>query len=185
MLEPYILPDYSDLIVTPLWPHFDLTGIMLRIRGIIPKWPYFSLKSWGKCELYWTYQCYIELGHTNHCNPHSIHIQTYIMRVKQQKQPFGNGLYYPIYKNGDFPGGWCKWNCFTHMNPWPPGQLTIRPIGRGLELFRALQGNSTTMCLGELPVFGEHPEAEIAAEWWWHYVTLNESSIFMVIIKAS
>jgi hypothetical protein len=41
------------------------------------------------------------------------------------------------------------------------------------------------MCLGELPVFGEHPEAEIAAEWWWHYVTLNESSIFMVIIKAS
>ena len=105
MLEPYILPDYSDLIVTSLWPHFDLTGIMLRIGGIIPKWPYFSLKSWGKCELYWTYQCYIELGHTNHCNPHSIHIQTYIMRVKHKKnQPFGNGLFpIPSIKMMDFP----------------------------------------------------------------------------------
>ena len=81
MLEPYIHIS-CQIIVTSLWPHCNLTGIMLRIRGIIPKWPYFSLKSWGKCELYWTYQCYIGIGHRNHCNPHSIHIQTYIMWVK-------------------------------------------------------------------------------------------------------
>ena len=173
VLEPYILPDYSDLIVTSLWPHFDLTGIMPRIRGIIPKWPYFSLKSWGKCELYWTYQCYIELGHTNHCNPHSIHIQTYIMRVKHKKnQPFGNGLFpIPSIKMMDFPVFFSKWTCFSHMNPWPPGQLTIRPIGRGLELFRALRGNSTTMCLGLLLNDGDtmsHLMNEIDF-WWWFF----------------
>jgi len=29
------------------------------------------------------------------------------------------------YKNGDFPGGWCKWHCFTHMNPLSKGTNPI------------------------------------------------------------
>lgn len=42
------------------------------------------------------------------------------------------------------------------------GQLTIRPIGRGLELFRALQGNSTTMFF--MKVDGKFREVEAAAQ---------------------